>query len=162
MAKRMGLNFLGGVLMIVLLILMFSPYWFIEVGKPGISIQDYVWFPGHHKDLVNYFNDELAVKKFDVTTMATMPVLNLVICALGALACFFKSRKAWASAFPTAAGLLGIVNYLSQDTLRLGSGWAIHLVVCIAMFVVGMCGLFNALIISHIDASGTWRRDVVA
>ena len=151
MAKKMSINILGAILMIVLLVLMFSPYWQLGGSEGSISIQKYIWFPKDQKALQSYIDDQLGVKKFDVTSIVLMPVLTMVLCAFGVVLSCIKRRSSWVAIFPTAAGLIGLLGYLSHDVFKLGAGWILHLIVCIAVFVAGLYGLAYGLFIYRHD-----------
>lgn len=147
MDKKMSINVLGAILMVVFLLLTFSPYWSLGSGEASISIQKYLWFPSDQKALVSSLTEQLGLaKSFDITTIVLAPLGTMVLCAIGVVVTCIKARSGWVPVFPAAAGLIGLVGYLSNDVFRLGFAWMLHMIICIALFVIGMYGIVCNLV----------------
>lgn len=132
------LNLVSAALMLVLLILQFTPFWHFDgESEQSSSIQSYVWFPEDHKELDSYLSESCGVD-YSLNSIVAMPVLVLVLGAVGVVLCIMKGRH-WATALlPAACGLVGTWGYLSRAAYHLGSGWGFHLVLCIAVLILGV------------------------
>lgn len=137
-------NIVCAVLMLALLICQFMPFWhFGETGEETASIQGYVWFPSDHGDLEKYL--ETINPDHDINDVLLMPILELALCAVGFCLCLIKANVAWMSAFPVAAGLIGIWGYLGKVVFRAGGNWVLHLILCIAILALGCVALVSGI-----------------
>ncbi len=135
-------NMICAVLMVILLVLQFCPFWqFGENQESSASIQGYIWFPTEHGDLETYF-EEATGSDYSINSILIPPILTLVLGAAGIVLCLIKSNQIWASIFPIACGAVGIWGYLGKAVFKLGVNWQMHLVICIAMLVVGVVGCY--------------------
>ncbi len=133
-------NLICAVLMVFLLVLQFTPFWSFGEDAETASIQGYVWFPTDHGSLEKYI-EEATGSKHDINSILAMPILVLLLGAAGSLLCLIKHDQIWTAAFPVACGACGMWGYLSKAAFRLGTNWPFHLVLCIAMFVVGLLSI---------------------
>lgn len=140
-----ALNILCAVLALALLILQFTPFWHFEgEDEQSSSIQSYVWFPDSHKELDGYLSDEIGAN-YTINDVVTMPALVLVLGAVGIVLCLVKSDKWPVSLLPAACGAVGVWGYLTGAAFRLGSGWGLHLALCIALLVIGALSVVSGL-----------------
>lgn len=139
-AKSLKLiNRLSALLMVVMLILQFTPFWhFGEGGAQTVSISSYVWFPDNHTDLNAYL--KTVEEGHWVNSIVVVAVPMLLLCAIGAVLCLRASDSRLTLLFPVAAGLVGLIGYLGTASLRAGA-WGLPVVVCAAMLLLGLCGL---------------------
>lgn len=84
------LNRLSALLMVVMLILQFTPFWhFGESGAQTASISSYVWFPDNHTDLNAYL--KTVEEGHWVNSIVIVAVPMLLLCAIGTVLCLRAS-----------------------------------------------------------------------
>ena len=132
-------NVICAVLMAVLLVLQFTPFWHYGNAGESCSIGGYVWFPSDHKELENWLG--IHAEGHDLNSFVGMPILVLVLSAIGAAVFLIKPVTGWTAVFPTACGAAGMMAYLTSAALKLGSGWTWHLLICIALLALGAFSL---------------------
>ena len=133
----------SAVLMVILLVLQFTPFWQYGEAGESCSIGEYVWFPSDCKDLETWLSAQ--VEDHDLNSFVSMPILVLVLSAVGAVFCLVKPEKGWTPILPTACGLVGAIAYLTTGALRLGAGWTWHLLICIALLALGIVGFASQM-----------------
>ena len=74
-----------------------------------------------------------------------MPILILVLAAVGIVLSIVKVNSPLCALLPAACGLVGTIGYLIQPVFRLGSGWALHCLVSVAMLAVAAVTLATGL-----------------
>ena len=152
--KASLINIVCAVLLILLLVLQFTPFWHYGDEEPqSASIQEFVWFPSDNKALSTYIEDQLGVD-FAVDEMVVMPVVVLVSGLAGAIVCILKSRASAAAILPAIAGLSGVIGYLSTPALQLGSLWILHLAVCVVLLVLSLVLLISWIATGFQDLTG--------
>lgn len=127
-------NRLSALLMALLLILQFVPYWHYGEGDAlSASINGFVWFPHHHDALT----EELTAqhKGYSINPIAWTTVGLFVLCAAGAVLCLYKSHASPCAMLPLLAGLLGLGGYLSTPALRAGSLYYVQLALFALMLI---------------------------
>lgn len=132
-------NWICALLMIVLLVMQFTPFWHYGEAGESCSISGYVWFPSDQKDLESWLGTQ--ADGHDLNSFVGMPILVLVLSAVGAVLCLIKPDKGMTTLLPTLCGAVGGIAYLTTPALKLGSGWAWHLLICIALLALGVCSL---------------------
>lgn len=137
------INVICAVLMVVLLVLQFTPFWHYGEAGEACSISDYVWFPTDHKDVESWIAGQ--VEGHTLNGFVAMPILVLVLSAVGAVLCMVKLDNGWMALLPTACGAVGSVAYLMDAALKLGAGWMWHLVICIALLALGILNLVQCI-----------------
>ena len=124
-----GLNLLCAVLCAVLLALQFVPFWAEEDGQ--VSIGGYIWFPSDHKTLDSQLSAE--IEGYAIGDVVPLAVLLLVLSAVGIVLCILRMNNALSALVPLVCGLIGTFGYLLQPAYRMGAGWQLHCLVCVAM-----------------------------
>ena len=143
--KTQLMNILCGVLCLALVVAQFLPFWhYGEQNELSASIQGYVWFPEDYKALGTHLADTVD-PDHDVGSIITMPILTLICGALGFVLCLFKSRLPYVPLLPAVCGLAGTWGYLTKAVFRVGSGWGLHLALCIALLALGVAALVSAI-----------------
>ena len=127
------------VLMAILLFLQFAPFWHYGEAGETCSISSYVWFPGDHKALENWLISQ--ADGHDLNSFVGMPILILVLSAIGTVICLLKPDKSLTPVLPVGCGLAGVIGYLGTPALRLGAGWVWHLLICVALLGLGIYGI---------------------
>lgn len=116
-------------LMLVLLVLQFLPYW--SGNGDSTSVNGYVWRITEHTGLQEWFAGQ--IPGYDILQTIAMPILQLVLAALGVLI-FLVKRSEWAAAlFAGACGIVGIWGNLTGPEFQLGSLWGAFLALSLIM-----------------------------
>lgn len=136
-----GLNLLCALLCAVLLVLQFVPFW--AEGDGQVSIGGYIWFPSDHKTLDSQLS--AAIEGYSISSAVPMAVLLLVLSAVGIVLCILKMNNALSALVPLACGLVGTFGYLLHPAYRMGSGWQLHCLVCVAMAALAAVALAAGL-----------------
>lgn len=129
----------SALLMVILLVLQFTPFWNYGEAGESCSISSYIWFPSDHKDLESWLGTN--AEGHDLNSFVWLPILVLVLSALGAVFCVTKPDAGATSLLPAGCGIAGIIAYLTEPALKLGAGWMGHLVICIVLLVLGVYGI---------------------
>lgn len=136
--KMKWCNRLGALLMGLMLLCQFMPFWSPE-NSEEVSINGYVWFPSYHEELKEYL---LAQDAEHYINHVVWPTIGLMLlCAAGVVFCLWKSDSVGVCLLPTAGGILGTWFYLATPVMRLGEFWWIHLLLCILMLLAGIGGM---------------------
>jgi len=139
MDKAKTFNIITIILMGVLLVLHFMPFW--SYDGTSTSIQSYIWFPTAHAPLKSYIAGQVGGDFALTMEVVLMPVLVLILTVLGIILCIAKSDIAFVSLVPLACGLVGVWGYLCQPAFQLGTNWVLHLLVCVAMIAASALSL---------------------
>lgn len=119
-------------LMVALAAYQFMPFW--TVGEDSTSLQGYTWFPDNHKAISKFFRSEIN-PDYKVNDVILLPIVSLVVGALGAILCLIYPKKLWIIVFPILDSVMGIVSYLTNPYIQMGEGWQIGLALSIAIGV---------------------------
>lgn len=138
------LNVICAVLMLVLLVLQFMPFWTYGDPATPVSIQGYIWFPGDHTGLDKALKESVSTD-YSINDVLLMPILTLVLGAVGIVLCLIQSDNPFVSLLPAACGLAGTWGYLTGAAFHVGSGWEFHLILCIALLALGLISLISLL-----------------
>ena len=121
-------------LMLVLLVLQFTPYWhYGEAGKAASSISSYIWFPTNHTDLTAHLQQLTGNPSFLVNNVLIPCLLMLLLSIAGTVLCILKPGSVWTSVVTAACGLSGVLGMMFKPALRLGSTWVLMLVLCLVL-----------------------------
>lgn len=133
-------NGICAVLMAVLLVLQFVPFWHFADGEEqaAVSISSYIWFPADNDGVDDYLS--AAIEDHSINDMLVTPILLLVLCAVGVVFCLIKSRNPFALLLPLASGFVGTVGYLTTPALQMGGAWVLHLLVSILLLAAAAAG----------------------
>lgn len=145
MTKQRAINLCCAALMILLMILQFTPFWHYGDPQTSTSIQGYVWFPSENSKLDGYIQAETGNADFSINNVLTMPILELILCAIGIVLCIAKSESSLIGLLPAAAGLVGTFGYLTNPAFHLDSGWVLHMLLCLIMLILSAYGLISEL-----------------
>lgn len=130
MEKSRIFNIICIVLMGVLLVLHFMPFW--SYDGMSTSIQSYIWFPTDHAALESYLSGQVG-GEYSINSILLMPIIVLVTTVVGIILNIAMSDNLFVSLVPLGCGLVGIWGYLSKAAFQLGTNWGLHLAVCVAM-----------------------------
>ncbi len=141
MDKAKIFNIITIILMGVLLVLHFMPFW--SYDGISTSIQSYIWFPTDHAPLESYIAGQVG-SDYQINDILLMPILVLLLTVIGIILCIAKSDITFVSLIPLACGLVGVWGYLFQPAFQLGTNWVLHLLVCVAMIATSALSMvFN-------------------
>ena len=136
-------NVIGAVLLVVLLVLQFTPFWqYGEAQEETTSIQGYIWFPTDNSALEKHLKATVD-SSHTVDSILMMPILVLVLGAVGTALCLAKADQLWAGIFPAACGAVGLWGYMTKAAFRVGSNWLLHVIVCIALIFIGIAAIYT-------------------
>ncbi len=141
------LSFVVAVLMLAMLVMQFMPFWTVE--DHTVSIADYTWMTKEHRDLTAEFKayyKEVYDIPYSTNYVFLMPVIVFVCCVIGTIMCCVKPGNWIYYLLPVVGGIYGAQGYLTNPLFQMGQNWVLHMVLCIAIAVVGAAGLACALI----------------
>ena len=167
-SKKTLPNYIAALLLLVLAVMMFMPYWHytatesvretqvvdgrtktvskrVEVEK-DTSMNAYVWFPNDYKPLQNALKAAIESKAaIKVTHTVLQPVIMLIFSVVGAGFCLVMPSRKIAAFFPALVGAVGIWCFASISIYRvLNTLWIPMLVICCLALVAGIVGMiFN-------------------
>lgn len=136
-------NLISVILLIVLLVFQFTPFWsYGENGDLTASIQGYIWFPSDHSALEKYFEAETSADH-TINAVLAMPILLLLVGAVGIVVGLLKADQVWVGTFPTVCGAVGLWGYLTKPVFQLGGNWHLQLILCLALLAMGIVTLLG-------------------
>lgn len=108
-----------------------------------LSILGFVAFPNDYTEFTSG-TLEYKIKNYFINDVVLVPILLLLLCVAGAvLAIVF--RDSFASGIcPAAAGIVGLIAYLSSSFLKLGMKGArtTHIIICVLLLIAGCLQLY--------------------
>ena len=136
-----ALMLMCAVLMAILLVLQFTPFWHYGEAGESASISGYVWFPDDYKALDSWLGEQ--AEGHDLNSFVGTPILLMVLSVLGAVVCLVKPEKSLTALMPTVCGAAVLIAYLTTPVLRLGAGWTWHLLIGTLLLALGIYGLMQ-------------------
>ena len=131
------------VITLVLMVCQFMPFWAVPDSGETASISAYVGFPGEQQAVGSYLEAETG-EGFNINHVVIGPVTIIALGAVGIALCLFRSANAFCALIPAAAGCVGAWGYITQTALQLGSGWGLHLALCVLLIAAAaftvICG----------------------
>lgn len=124
-------NIICAVMMLALIVCQFMPFW-STASNGDISIQEYTWLPHHNKELDTLFKTNFG-KDYGINDVVLMPIVALVVGALGIVLTVLWSKKRLIVVCPLVVSILGVMNYLTNPAFQIGPGWQVHLALNIVM-----------------------------
>lgn len=130
-------NRLSALLMALLLILQFVPYWHYGEGDAlSASINGFVWFPDDHQGLTQQLTAQHA--DYSINPIAWTTVGLFLLCAVGTVLCLYKSHASSCAILPVMAGLLGLFGYLSTPAFQSGAWYWVQMALFVLMTILGI------------------------
>lgn len=133
------MNIVCIVLVLILLIGQFIPFWTYGDEPTTISMNDYVWNSRQHKAFTKELKP-LIDKRLDLTEV--WPAVAFLF--LGVASFIFlliNPKDILGLGLPLVCGLIGIFQFLGTPIFRLGQNWVIHLVLFAVLTVVAVLRL---------------------
>lgn len=137
---RKTMNILCAVLMLVLLVCQFLPYWSID-GDTA-SIAGYVWLSEEGNAFTEHFRSTLNDPDFYAGKIVLMNVIMIAAGAIGIISCLFRSEDWQSIIFPGVCGIFGVISYLAYPAYRMGSAWLLHLLLSIGILLLAGSAFF--------------------
>lgn len=135
MKKSKICNIIGILLMGMLVILHFMPFW--SYDGMSTSIQSYTWFPTKHTELESYIVGQIG-GEYNINNIVLMPIIVILSTIVGIVLNIKMSENFLVSMVPLGCGLVGAWGYITKPVFQLGTNWTLHLAVCIAMVAVAV------------------------
>lgn len=136
-------------LMAILLILQFVPYW--ELDGQQVSIGGYIWFPSEHADLTAHFQ-EMVSPDFKVDSLVLSSILQMAIPVAGIIFFMHNRESIFAQICTAACGLVGLWSYLSKPAFQLGTNWYFNLILAAVLLAAAIISIFVRY--KHVDLKG--------
>jgi hypothetical protein len=129
-------NIICAALMLALIICQFMPFW-STAANGDISIQEYTWLPHHNKDLDKEFKANFG-KDYGINDVVLMPIVTLVVGALGIIFTVLWSKKCLITVCPVLVGVLATMNYLTNPAFQMNGIWPVHLALSIGLLAASV------------------------
>ena len=127
------------ILMAVLLILQFTPFW--ELDGQQISIGGYIWFPTSHEDLTAHFQ-EVVAPDFKVDSLVISSLIQLLLPAAGIALLLYDKESIYIPICSAVCGIGLLWSYLSKPVFRLGSNWMIYPVLSAILLLSALIAIY--------------------
>ena len=128
-------NLVCAILMGIMLILQFVPFW--ESTDGSVSINSMVWLSYAHGDLERSLAAAVG-EGFSLNKLVVAPIFQTVTALIGIFVCLKWNDSSLSSLLPAACGALGLWRYLAVPAMQLGNMWVLHLLVSAIMLVVAV------------------------
>jgi len=137
---RKTMNILCAVLMLVLLVCQFLPFWSID--GDAASIAGFIWLPFDHEGLTSHFQTTLNDPDFYAGKIVLMNAIVIAASAIGTIFCLSHSEDWWSTIFPGVCGIFGVISYLAVPAYRMGSAWLLHLLLSIGILLLAAIAFY--------------------
>ena len=142
-SKRISVcNLICAILMGVMLILQFVPFWNGEDGS--VSINSFVWLSYAHGDLERSLAAAVG-DSFSLNRLVVAPIFQTVTALAGIFVCIRYNDSSLSAFVPMACGVLGVWGYLTVPAMQMGTAWQLHLIVSIGMLAAAVIGVCSGL-----------------
>ena len=131
-------NLICAILMGVMLILQFVPFW--ESTDGSVSINSFVWLSYAHGDLERSLAAAVG-EGFSLNKLVVAPIFQTVTALVGIIVCLKWNDSSLSSLLPAACGVLGICGYLMIPAMQLGNMRILHLLVSAVMLVAAVVSI---------------------
>ena len=138
------MNIACAVIALVLLVMQFTPFWYMGEGTEPVSIGGYVWFPSDHGEVTSYLQEQVS-SDFKINDVIAMPILVLLLSVATIVVCIWQMNNPLVSLLPIACGLSGVWGFLAKAAFRLGSTWGFQFALCIGLIALGAVALAAGL-----------------
>lgn len=138
------MNIACAVLALVLLVMQFTPFWYMGEETEPVSIGGYVWLPSDHGEVTSYLQEQVS-SDFKINDIIAMPILVLLLGAATIVVCIWQMNNPLVGLLPIACGLSGVWGFLAKAAFRLGSTWGMQLALCIGLIALGAAALVVGL-----------------
>lgn len=129
------LNLACMLLMAVLVLLQFTPYW--SVDGEGVSLMGYLGFPNDHSNLSSWLNSTIP-GGFTINEIVSWILFTAALCIAGVILCLKYREKISAALVPAGAGLLGILFCVNEPAFRLGRLWVLYLLLYCVILILAV------------------------
>ena len=136
-------NYIAVVLLFVLLLLQFLPFWSTPDGETTMSIQEYVWWPLEKPKgpaMTDYFED-LYGRDWKIDQIVLMPC---VILACAIVTFFFgikRPNRLWMNIVYLIGGFFCITGFLGNPIYRLNGIYIVHVILGALLIVASIANI---------------------
>ena len=135
-------NAVCALLILVLLVTQFLPFWHYGEPDKTVSISSFVWLLTDH-DAVSGSLSEAMGETVTVNTVFAPAVLMLCFGVVSLAMILWKTDSGLVTAIPLLTALVGFWQYLGKRVYRLGNGWVLHLTLCVVLAAVSAWRLWK-------------------
>lgn len=132
-------NVLCVILMAVILVLQFTPFW--ELNGQQVSIGSYIWFPLDHEDLTVHIQ-ETVQPDFQVNSLVISALCQLILPVAGAFLLLGSREGIGVPICAAVCGAATLLGFLTEPVFRMGICWAVYPVLAVLMLaaaVISIC-----------------------
>lgn len=133
-------NVICAVLLAVLLVFQFVPFWNIGEETENVSIGSYIWFPEDHKDVKSYLSEQTG-EDCSADNLLAMPMIVLFAGIAGIILGFVKRESILGSLVAALVGGAGMWGYLAKPAFQLGANWQLHLAISALVLIAAVIGI---------------------
>ena len=154
-------NLICVVLLIVVLVMQFQPFWTCPGCKTHkkvekeVSIAEYIWTPKHHDSLTDEmtdyyreyygpdYKDPITGRKFKFVPNYILPAPLTVFlgCVVGIVGCVIFRKKFFMAGIPLVVGVAGMLGHLTYPAMMIGKDNQTHLILLIVVTAVAAISL---------------------
>lgn len=143
-ALKKSLSYIVMVLMLILLVLQFAPFW--SADGVGVSIAKYTWLP-LNADECKVLTEQLTgqIAGYEINSFVGASLIFEICFIFGSLICLTNASSPISSICPLIGSVTGIYSFLAVPALKLGSTCSIQLILCIVLLVVAAFNMYVQL-----------------
>ena len=126
-------------LMAVLLILQFSPFW--ELNGQQISIGGYIWFPTSHENLTAHFQEVIA-PGFKVDSLVLSSLVQLLLPAVGIGLLIYNRESLYIPVCAAVCGTGTLCSFLFKTAFQQGVHWYLYPVLAVILLIAAIVSVY--------------------
>ena len=127
------------ILMAVLLILQFTPFW--ELNGQQISIGGYIWFPTDHEDLTAHFR-EVVAPDFKVDSLVLSSLIQLLLPAVGIGLLIYNRESLYIPVCAAVCGAGTLCSFLFKSAYQQGVHWYLYPVLSVILLIAAIVSVY--------------------
>ncbi len=131
---------------LAMIVTQFLPFWGCyecrTCGAAGIiSVNEYVWFATNHKYGLTSVLAKYYIPDFAAMDVAATCAFMQIAAVLAIVFAILKPKKLISAVLCLAAGIIGVVGYLTGPAYQLGQMWTVHIAIFACGILAGLGGL---------------------
>lgn len=131
-------NLVCFLLMLCLVIAYIVPYW--NIGGEGRNIFYQIFDPATYPEVGEYLKETVA--NYNYHQMFWPPALLFWGCVATEVVLIFTFRRRGGAISAIVLSVIGIVTYLMNPAMKLGSTWWLHLCICFGLLISAIFSLY--------------------
>ena len=132
-------NAVCAILMVVLLIIQFTPFW--ELDGQQISIGGYIWFPTDHEDLTAHFR-EVVAPDFKVDSLVFSSLIQLLLPAAGIGLLIYNRESLYIPVCAAVCGAGTLCSFLFKTAFQQGVQWYLYPVLAVILLIAAIVSVY--------------------